>query len=183
MDTCSRVLFWRIQSQLYQNAKFSLTGEKPHARYIIGIDATREVSWFAGDNSDSVDVERKLLHVKAHTDENCGSNVWMLMLGKPCNEWGSVWLIRRIICIDLRLIPNNVYAFIVDKHDAPCRLYSLFSLIDESLKPMQQMHFLVHTYVYYAVSILLYSIYNILYASYKIYYMLLFISSLFHFTF
>lgn len=59
-------------------------------------------NWFVGDNSGSVDIGRKPLRVKAHTDENGGSNVWMLMLGKPCIEW-----------IDLINTQNNLYWFVI----------------------------------------------------------------------
>jgi len=45
-------------------------------RYIIGIDAPGMLRrTFAGDNLGSVDVGRKPLRVKAHTDEDYGSNV------------------------------------------------------------------------------------------------------------
>lgn len=69
------------------------------------------------DNSGSIDVECKPLPVKAHT-ENGGSNVWMLILGKPCNEWIDLINTQNNQYWFVIMIRNNIGALNVDKRDS-----------------------------------------------------------------
>jgi len=127
----SYVLFWWMQSQSHQNAKFSLTGEKHHTRYIIGIHATG-MYHRTGLSAiiQNLDVECKPLSVKAHI-ENSGSNVWMLMLGKPCNERIDLINTQNNQYWFVIVIRNNIGALTVDKRD-PFILYCVCTTLRQN---------------------------------------------------